>query len=247
MELEKVTKLHPFLCRSCWLQTNASLLWSKRRTFSFSKDISVWSAGALPSELENTTRELLFYKGLHVWLGDYMHLILDIGVPQYQLENISSTSFHTNGIKSRLILCFPHPNFFLHHATPDLPIIFASQIKRYLSKWQPRNRPLSKTQRQLAERLKTLVIESSPYTLLPSYTFEQLQKGIFCPTCSSLLQLQDKTLMCQKCSYQEPFKQGVLRNVIEFKVLFPNEAVTTNKIYEWCGSKGNKKRTSRIL
>ncbi|WP_051302396.1 nuclease-related domain-containing protein [Salibacterium aidingense] len=97
-------------------------------------------------------------------------------------------------------LVFPHPNFFLYYATPDLPIIFASQIKRYLSKWQSRNRPLSKTQRQLAERLKTLVIESSPYTLLPSYTFEQLQKGIFCPTCSSLLQLQDKTLMCQKCS-----------------------------------------------
>lgn len=46
---------------------------------------------------------------------------------------------------------------------------------------------------------------------------------------------------------QELITAAVLRNVMEFKLLFPNQKITTKAIHEWCQVIDSKKRIKSIL
>jgi len=37
------------------------------------------------------------------------------------------------------------------------------------------------------------------------------------------------------------------RNIEEFHLLFPEEPITTNKVYDWCNKEYSKKRIRRLL
>lgn len=91
-------------------------------------------------------------------------------------------------------------------------------------------------------------LAESPYNRKPDYTFEQLQKGIYCKCCHSFdISFNTKTIVCDKCRFREDMESAVLRNVEEFRILFPEKKITTSVIYEWCKIITSTKTIRNIL
>lgn len=147
---------------------------------------------------------------------------------------------------------FINPEFTLYEASRDLPIIFPSQMNRFLGTLNRTASKLTNRHIKLAEQLVSAHIVDSPYsrTRLPSFDYGQLQKGVLCPNSQCLGFMAPKgnrTLMCMECRYEEKMELGLLRNIEELKLLFPGVKITTNLIFEWCGGVGSKKMVGRVL
>jgi hypothetical protein len=143
---------------------------------------------------------------------------------------------------------FINPEFTLYQAPLNEPIIFPTQLNRYMKKLDTTLSRLNGTHEKLADKLMSLHIEDSPYKMLPAYNYHLLKKGVTCANCHSLLvSVEGNKCVCGHCKYEEEVESAVLRNVGEFMLLFPDRKVTTNEIFEWCGVIGSKKRINRIL
>ena len=100
----------------------------------------------------------------------------------------------------------------------------------------------------LADKLISLHIDDFPFKKLPSYKYNQLRKGIICLTCNSFsVAVEGLKCICLDCKYEELVADAVMRSTREFKLLFPNEKITTIAIYEWCKIIPSKRRINRIL
>ncbi|WP_347814364.1 hypothetical protein [Alkalihalobacillus sp. LMS39] len=107
---------------------------------------------------------------------------------------------------------------------------------------------LNKKHKILADQFVSLHINNSSFSSLPSYHYDQLRKGIPCPKCKSFATTSVGRLsVCSACGFEETFEVAVIRNVNEFKLLFPTEKITTNTIHDWCDLVNSKKRINRIL
>lgn len=130
---------------------------------------------------------------------------------------------------------FIHPNFTLYQAPLDKPIIFQTQLKRYIENLNTLPSILTNKHKKLAEQLLALHKSESPYKRLPVYNYEQLQKGIICLKCNSFSGAVDKNkYSCNACEHKEPLDEVILRGIKEFKILFPDKKLTTNIIHDWC-------------
>nr|WP_090891149.1 hypothetical protein [Evansella caseinilytica] len=131
-------------------------------------------------------------------------------------------------------------------------MILPTQINRFVTNLiqsTPEPQP-NQNQIKLANQLASMHIIDSPYTRLPPYDYEQLNKGMICEKCHSFLSPPAKlkrTLICQQCGHKESIESGILRSVDEFKLLFPDKKITTSTIYDWCKVIEYKKRISRTL
>lgn len=149
-----------------------------------------------------------------------------------QLQNLGSKS----PITSKLV--FVNPNFYLYQASPNYPIIFPTQLDRFVNQLnsQLTTAKLKERDFKLAQQLLQHHKEDSPFKNKPDYTFEGLKKGIYCKSCRSFdVYTNPKTIVCNKCGFREKIEAAVLRNVEEFTLLFPEVNVTTTAISEWCG------------
>ncbi|MEL4026297.1 nuclease-related domain-containing protein [Lysinibacillus endophyticus] len=145
-------------------------------------------------------------------------------------------------------IVFINSEFTLYQAPLDSPIIFPTQINRFLKNLDRNTSKITQKHRALAEKLVSLHIQESPYKQLPTYEYAQLQKGISCKMCGGIsVLIEGKTCICTQCGQQEPVESAVLRSVKEFKQLFPNERITTNVIFDWCRVVKSKRRINRIL
>lgn len=143
---------------------------------------------------------------------------------------------------------FINPEFTLYQTPLNLPFIFPTQIHSLVRKLNKLNSKLNREHTLLAEKLRSLHIKRSPYQSLPSYDFEQLQKGISCRTCASLVTvIEGRMCVCKACGQKESIEAAVMRNVKEFQFLFPDRKITTNIIYDWCKIVESKKRIRNIL
>ncbi|PYF06074.1 nuclease-related domain-containing protein [Ureibacillus chungkukjangi] len=143
---------------------------------------------------------------------------------------------------------FINPKFVLYQAPMDKPILFANQLDRFIQKFNSIQTPLGKKQQQLAAKLLSLNENETPYKRLPTYQYQDLRKGITCSACHSFsVEVQHSKCICSDCGFEEKVKAAVLRSVEEFKMLFPDEKITTNRIYEWCKIIACKKKVQRIL
>lgn len=103
-------------------------------------------------------------------------------------------------------------------------------------------------QLKLAEKLVSLHLSESPYTRLPGYNYDQLEKGIICASCHSFVaNFSAGKIVCDECGCIEETKTAILRSVDEFKLLFPDRKITTGGIFEWCKVIKSKKTIRRIL
>jgi hypothetical protein len=145
-------------------------------------------------------------------------------------------------------LIFNNPEFHLYMTTINPSIIFPSQLNRFLKKLNTRPIKLNSNHHKLAQQLASLHIVESPYLRLPPYTFEQIKKGILCPACRTyFLEACKGIFICGHCGCKESADAAVLRNVKEYRMLFPDCKITTNDIYEWCGRIVSKKTIRRNL
>lgn len=147
-------------------------------------------------------------------------------------------------------LIFVNDEFSLYQNSVDHQIILPTQIPRLLRFLQtnsfhylPKHHQLAKT---LTEKQKSAL--SHLKRSLPEYHFSKLKKGILCTNCLSFLRkLNYRFLKCPKCESKVITDIGILNNVYEYTLLFPNKKITTHSIYKWCQIINSKKTIRRVL
>jgi len=143
---------------------------------------------------------------------------------------------------------FLNPEFTLYHAPMDQPIIHPTQVDRFIKDFNNKQSKLNDRHKKLAQDLMSFHQNENPFVRLPDYHYDQLRKGICCLHCRSFMMIKNKhNLLCKACGRHEEFEQAILRNVEEFKVLFPQRKVTTQSIYEWCKVEFNKRTIRNVL
>jgi hypothetical protein len=145
-------------------------------------------------------------------------------------------------------LTFNNPEFHLYMTTLNPTIIFPAQLNRFLKKLNLRPKKLNSDYHKLAQQIASLHIIESPYSRLPPYTFEQVKKGLLCRDCRKyLLEVINGKFTCGHCGCRESVDAAVMRNVKEYKMLFPDRKITTKDIFEWCDHVVSKKTIRRVL
>ncbi|WML48996.1 nuclease-related domain-containing protein [Neobacillus sp. PS3-34] len=144
---------------------------------------------------------------------------------------------------------FINHEFTLYQTPLNLPIIFPTQLNRFLKKLDTKPSRLNSVHKKLADKLVSLhQTESPPYSRLPPYDYNLLKKGNTCKDCHSFsMFVGGHKIVCSECGCEELVATAVIRSVEELKLLFPDRKITTNGVYDWCRVVESKKRISRIL
>jgi DNA-directed RNA polymerase subunit RPC12/RpoP len=146
-------------------------------------------------------------------------------------------------------VAFVNPNFTLYQAPLNEPIIHPTQLNSLMKKLNEIPSKLTDRHKILADQLISLHQTDCPFTRIPPFRYQQLQKGHICVKCHSLISSIDERLkiVCEKCGHAELIESAVLRSVEELVLLFPDIKITTNIVHEWCGGNGSKKQIRRVL
>ncbi|MEH7124725.1 hypothetical protein V7127_15985 [Bacillus sp. JJ1773] len=143
---------------------------------------------------------------------------------------------------------FVNPEFTLYQAPLNTSIILPTQLNRFLKKLNETPSKLHNQHKKLADLLISLHQAKSPYTRVPFYEYDQLQKGIPCATCHSFeISVEEMKIVCDQCGFAEDLDSAVLRNINEFRLLFPDKRITTSYVHECCKVVKSKKTIRRIL
>lgn len=145
-------------------------------------------------------------------------------------------------------IAFNNENFTLYQAPIDLPLVFPTQLNRFIHMLNSNSRDITHHQTKLAERLASMHLTESKNSRLPEYEYAELKKGIICRHCKTLFKTElNNKLKCKKCGIVENVEAAVMRNVREFNFLFPKRKITMSIITEWCAELISKNRIRRIL
>ncbi|WP_449538768.1 nuclease-related domain-containing protein [Ferdinandcohnia sp. Marseille-Q9671] len=143
---------------------------------------------------------------------------------------------------------FINPNFTLYQAPLNLQAILPTQINNYIKTQNKITSKLNEKHQKIANLLLSLHITKSPYNKIPRYTYEQLRKGITCELCQSFsILIEGRKYLCEECRHKELVSNAVLRAVNEYQILFPEQKISTNIIYDWCRVVPTKKWIRQIL
>ena len=130
---------------------------------------------------------------------------------------------------------FINPQFTMYQTPLDKPFIFPGQIKKHLAKLQAIPSQVTNKHKELAKQLISMHVSDSHFRKLSYLSEDRIKKGIICSQCFAFFEKAGKKyLTCDRCHHKETVDQAVVRAINEYSYLFPNEKVTTNKIYNWC-------------
>lgn len=97
---------------------------------------------------------------------------------------------------------FINPQFTLFQAPRDQPIILPSQVIRFLEKLKMTPTKIFSEHKKLADKLVSLHQVESPYPRLPTYSYDQLQKGITSACCLSFsISVEGNQIVCKNCGW----------------------------------------------
>lgn len=143
---------------------------------------------------------------------------------------------------------FINPTFTLYQAPLNLQALLPTQIPNYMRTLDANPSKINEKQKRIADLLVSLHITKSPYSKIPSYRYDGLRKGITCEVCESFsVVIEGRKCVCKVCGHEELVADAVLRAVNEFMILFPDQRITTNVIYDWCQVVQSKERIRYIL
>ncbi|MBX9971738.1 nuclease-related domain-containing protein [Cytobacillus firmus] len=164
-------------------------------------------------------------------------------------ESLLRRLLHELGVKTPLkaLLIFINPEFQLYQATMNLPAIFPAQNKRFMDNLILKSQPANKRHTMLAEKLMSLHLEDIPFGRRFEYTFEELEKGIKCSSCGLFMSLLNKNNLKCSCGSIERTEFAILRSVEDYKILFPQEKITTKSIHMFCNIFNSKRSIQKIL
>jgi hypothetical protein len=191
-----------------------------------------------------------FYLNGDLW---YMISNHEIKNPLEQLKRSESLfrrfiqNFGFNySIKAYLV--FINPEFYLYQAPLNQSMIFPTQLNRFIKNLNNKRGKISDRHKKLADFLVSKHIAESPFMQIPTYSYDQFKKGFWCKHCDSFLELNYyNKLVCNKCGCEEDIDSAVLRNVEEYRLLFPDRKITLSDIEDWCKEIKSKKMIRRIL
>lgn len=145
-------------------------------------------------------------------------------------------------------LVFINPEFALLQAPLKSPIILPNQMNRFMNNMNRVSSKLNNKHTKLAEALLSLHIKKSPYSRVPSYDFGMLRKGVICEGCGEFVERCDRyNFFCNHCIAKETIDSAVLRTIVTYQLLFPDQKVTTSIIYEWSNGNFPAKTIRRVL
>ena len=200
--------------------------------------------------------EVKNFEGDHYYDSERMYIVPDTEVNNPLIQLKRSESLFRQLLQSlgynftiKTYVVFINPDFTLYKTSLNIPFIFLSQMKRLKNKLiAAGNWKLDEKHKRLADKLVSLHIKDSPYKKIPSYDYMQLRKGITCEKCNSFnLFMDGLSVTCEDCGKMERFTDTIIRSVNEFRLLFPEEKITTNKICDWCKVGEDKRRVRRVL
>ncbi len=145
-------------------------------------------------------------------------------------------------------IVFINPKFMLYQAPYTQSLIFPAQINRYMHQLNSIPSIPTIQIRKLAGEL--VFRHKSEYSRmrLPDYQYDQLRKGIICPSCRGILNKFSRVnLQCTRCGNKESIDSAAKRSIVEFHLLFPTRPITISAIYEWCGMIVSKYMIRKIL
>lgn len=145
-------------------------------------------------------------------------------------------------------VAFVNQNFSLFQAPYEKTILLPNMLVNHFEKINTNVTSITSKQQKLAKKLCEANLSGLSYSNLPTYTHDELMKDIYCEKCDHPIEVESqRTCICKACGYKEITVKTVLRHIEEFRVLFPNEKITTSTIQIWCGSKFLKKRIRFVL
>jgi hypothetical protein len=146
------------------------------------------------------------------------------------------------------VAIFNNPEFTLYQAPMNYPIILPTQLNRFLRDLNGTPSKLNDGHKKLAQKLISLHQTHNPFTVLPNYSYGQLKPGVYCKNCFSFsIPLKNNKFVCDNCGCHEEIAPAVLRNVEEFRLLFPEKKITSKDIKEWCNADLSTKTIHRTL
>jgi hypothetical protein len=199
--------------------------------------------------------EVKNHEGDYYYDGENLRIITgkEVKDPLLQLkrsESLLRQLLNTLGYQFSLnvYVIFVHPEFALYQAPKDEPIILPTQMNRFMKKLNNIKSKISVRNTKLAEKLISLHLPESPMERNHEYEYGMLRKGVFCMGCGGVENVYHQPkLLCTTCGNSEHIEAAILRNVDEFRLLFPKEKITTNLIYDWCGGSISKRTIQRYL
>lgn len=151
-------------------------------------------------------------------------------------------------IDVRSYIVFVNNNFTLYQAPTHLPIIFPTQINRFVQKINANSTPLTNQTKSLAKLLTSHHQETSAYEQLPSYEIDDLNRGVFCAKCRKKLYRKNKLYFkCKNCDILTHINIVILHATAEYHTLFPTQRITTKQINDWCGNAFSKNTVRNVL
>lgn len=199
--------------------------------------------------------EVKNFEGEYYFDGDTFRKIngTEVKNPLLQLErNVSLLRQFFNSIGFKIpiepYLVFVNPDFTLYQAPLNRRIILPTNLNRFIHHINNQKSDLNYQHSRLSETLLSSHLTKSPFSKIPLYEYAQLRKGVFCPSCGAVMEeYSGRDLMCKSCSVKENTKSALLRSVKEFNILNPQDKLSTNIIYEWCGGVFPKKTIRQVM
>lgn len=143
-------------------------------------------------------------------------------------------------------IAYVNPEFTLLGAQRNEDYLLPSQLPHYFKTLQLKGK-LEPEQSRLADMLKKLHNPDNFVDEMPEFCYEKLHKELVCSACGSAVHFKGgKSVLCPVCKKKSSARKIIKQNVEEFRLLFPNEKVTTSRIADWCGV-ANKDCVYRIL
>lgn len=161
--------------------------------------------------------------------------------PQHQLTRcatllrqlLQSIGFNLN-ITGKLV--FVNPEFTLYQAPRTSEIVFPTQLNRFIDRLKTESCNLGHQHHRIAKQLLEKRVKENRHETKFEYHFDQLKKGILCNDCYRFMMRYDsRNVICRKCKKKESNDSALLRNIEEFRFLFPSEKLRTKCIYQFCG------------
>lgn len=116
---------------------------------------------------------------------------------------------------------FMHKAFYLYGARLEDPIIFLPQVSRDISRILSNERPPVSAEFRLARLLADRHEVNNRYEQIPTYHYEQVWKGIICPSCyQRMFRKTERMFICAACAVEFTSEAVVLAHIKEFTFCF---------------------------
>lgn len=196
--------------------------------------------------------EIKNYEGVHYWGKDKFTKLnrvvmenpaLQLQKTRVRLEMLLLELGCEMEVESFVV--YINPEFTLLGAPADERLLLPSQISGHFGNLRVDAAPTAE-QIKLAESFVKIHKPDYP-SKMPEYRYDQLTKGIPCTACGALLEtFSGHRQSCAKCGKRVNVKNAIKTSISDFRLLFPNEPVTSARMTDWFGI-GRRDRIFRVL